>query len=229
MNALVFKGLIEIERNDLENLVADAETLLKLSQQHGMEMYGAWSRIHLSWARARLGDVRQGADELRESLTAFTSQGNQLGVPGYLVLLAELEAATGNAEAALTLINKGLATAQEGGQHYADSLLHRLRGDILLKRDPDDPASAEEAYRTAISVAKQQGARSYELRASVALAKLYQLTGRPADAHAALAPALEGFKPTPEMPEIEEAQALLERLARGSEGAIISKDQTTEG
>jgi hypothetical protein len=49
--------------------------------------------------------------------------------------------------------------------------------------------------------------------ASHSLAKLYQSTGHPGDAHAVLAPALEGFAPTPEMPEIAEAQALMERLA----------------
>ena len=54
---------------------------------------------------------------------------------------------------------------------------------------------------------------SWGLRAALSLAKLYRLTGRPAEAHAVLAPALEGFAPTPEMPEIAEAQALLERLA----------------
>ena len=91
--------------------------------------------------------------------------------------------------------------------------LHRLRGDILLKRDPADPAPAVDAYRTAIAIAKQQGARSYDLLASLSLAKLYQSTGRPAEGHAVLFPALEGFSPTPEMPEIAEAQALLERLA----------------
>jgi hypothetical protein len=58
-------------------------------------------------------------------------------------------------------------------------------------------------------VAKVQGARSYELLASLSLAKLYRSTGRPADAHAVLASALEGFSSTPEMPEIAEAQALL--------------------
>jgi predicted negative regulator of RcsB-dependent stress response len=91
--------------------------------------------------------------------------------------------------------------------------LHRLRGDILLKRDPSDPAPAEDAYRTAMAIAKQQSARSYELLASLSLAKLYRSTRRPADARAVLAPALEGFAPTPEMPEIAEAQALLSRLA----------------
>jgi hypothetical protein len=94
-----------------------------------------------------------------------------------------------------------------------DPHLHRLRGDILLKRDPADPAPAEDAYRTAIAIAKQQGARGYELLASLSLAKLYQSTGRLAEAHAALAPALEGFSPAPEMREIAEATVLIERLA----------------
>jgi predicted ATPase len=217
MNALVYKGLVEIERNDLQNLAADAETLLRLSQQHGMEMFVAWSRIYLSWAHARLGDARRGAAELRDSLAAFTSQGNQLGVPGYLVLLAELEVDAGNAEVALTLIDNGLAMAQEGGQHYADSFLHRLRGDIILRRDPANLAPAEEAYRTAIVIAKQQAARGYELRAALALAKLYQLTARPVEAHAVLAPALGGFATAPGMPEIAEAQALVAALAETDE------------
>ena len=76
------------------------------------------------------------------------------------------------------------------------------------------PRPAEEAFLTAIAVAKQQGARSFELRAALSLAKLHQSTGRAAEAHAVLAPALEGFAPTPEMPEIAEAQTLLAALAR---------------
>src|SRR5262249_50029080 len=107
--------------------------------------------------------------------------------------------------------------AQDGGQNCTDAFLHRLRGEILLKRDPADPVPAEGAYQTAIAIAKQQGARSYELLASLALAKLYKSTARPAEAHAVLAPALEGFAPTPEMPEIEEAQALLAALAETNE------------
>ena len=76
-----------------------------------------------------------------------------------------------------------------------------------------DLALAEQAYLTAIEIAHGQGARSYDLLASLSLAKLYQLASRPADAHAVLAPALEGFAPTPEMPEIAEAQALLGKLS----------------
>ena len=81
-----------------------------------------------------------------------------------------------------------------------------------MKRDPADRASAEEAFRTAIAVAREQGSRGFGLRAALSLAKLYQSTARPAEAHAVLAPALDGFSPTPEMPEIAEAMSLALRL-----------------
>ena len=85
-----------------------------------------------------------------------------------------------------------------------------MRGDVLAKRHT---AAAEAAYREALRVAREQGARTFELQAALSLAKLHQSTGRPADAHAVLAPALAGFASTPEFPEIAEAQALLNALA----------------
>jgi predicted ATPase len=107
--------------------------------------------------------------------------------------------------------------AQQSGEQYTDAHLHRLRGDILLKHDPAKPALAEEAFKAAVAVAKQQGSRSFGLRAALSLAKLYQSTARPDEANAVLASALRGFSPTPEMPEIAEAQALLEGLAQGGD------------
>ena len=103
------------------------------------------------------------------------------------------------------------------GHRAFEAELHRARGEILLKRDPTNSAPAEEAFLTALAVAKQQGTRSFELRAALSLAKLYRATGRLAEAHAVLAPAIEGFAPTPEMPEIAEAQALLAALAETEE------------
>ena len=215
--ALGYKVIIESARNDPESVLVDAENLLTISQQHGMDFYCALCRVYLSWARGRLGDARSRADELRKSLAVYAGQGNRLAMPWFLGFLAELEAEAGNFEPALTAISEGLASAKDGGQHYVDALLHRLRGDLLLKRDLADPSPAEEAYRTAIAIAKKQGARSHELLASLALARLYQTTGRLVEAHDVLAPALEGFSPTPEMPEIAEAQALFAALAETDE------------
>jgi predicted ATPase len=145
-------------------------------------------------------------------LAAYTDQGYKLLVPFFQGLLAEIEA-QGDAEGALTRIEEALALAGETGEHWSDAFLHRLRGEILLKRDPTNTAAAEEAFLTAMAIAREQKARSLELRAALSLARLYQSSNRAADAHAALAPALEGFLPTPELPEIAEAQTLLAALA----------------
>ena len=110
-------------------------------------------------------------------------------------------------------IDTALALANETGEDWTDALLHRIRAAILLKRDPANPAPAEEAFLAAIAIAQAQKARSFALQAALSLTKLYQSTGRPVEAHAILAPALEGFSPTTEMPEIGEALALLAALA----------------
>jgi predicted ATPase len=133
------------------------------------------------------------------------------------IALAEAEAAAGDLDRALAVLDEGLATADRVGHRTFEAELHRARGGILLKRDPANPTPAEDAFLTAIAIAKQQGTRSFELRAALALARLYQSNGRPADAHAVLAPALDGFAPTPEMPEIAEAQVLLVALAATDE------------
>ncbi len=111
----------------------------------------------------------------------------------------------------------GFSVARETGDHWTDSLpSSHPRRDFIEARSGKQRA-AEEAFLTAIAVAQQQKARSFELRAALSLAKLYQSTGRAGDAHAVLAPALEGFSPTPEFPEIEEAQTLLAALAETDE------------
>ena len=118
-------------------------------------------------------------------------------MPVFQGLLAELEAEGDDADGALQLIDEALALANRIGLHWTDALLHRIRSGILLKRNPADPAPAEEAFLAAIAVAQAQKAKSFELRAALPLAKLYQSTARPADAHAVLASALEWFASPP--------------------------------
>jgi predicted ATPase len=90
--------------------------------------------------------------------------------------------------------------------------MHRIRAEILLKRDPTDTAAAERSLQAAIAVAQSQKARSFELRAALSLAKLYRAANRDADAQAVLAPTVEGFPPTEQFPELTEAQTLLAAL-----------------
>jgi predicted ATPase len=111
----------------------------------------------------------------------------------------------------------GSAWAQESVNivdfNWRKESLHRIRGEILLKRDPADTASAEQSLQAAIAIAQSQKARSFELRAALSLAKLYHAANCDADAHVVLASAIEGFPPTEQFPELTEAQALLSGLS----------------
>jgi class 3 adenylate cyclase/predicted ATPase len=205
-------AFLETFRDDPAATQRASETLVGFSRMHDLALYAGFGDILSSWARGRRVDPRAGASELREALEVWLKQGNRIFSPWVHCLIAELEAMAGHVDAALATVDQGLALAEDTGEHWKDPLLFRRKGEILLRRDPANLAPAEEAFQSAIAIAKQQGSRSYGLRAALALAKLCQSTGRPADAHAVLAPALEGFAPTPELPEIAEAQVLLERL-----------------
>jgi predicted ATPase len=211
VNTYFYKAHFETIRGDAGAARRDAEIVVKLSQENALTLFTALGALQSAWASARLDDRGGGATELRQALAAYTDQGNRLQVPFYQGALAEIEA-EGDAAAALTRIDEALALAGKTGEHWSDAFLHRLRGEVLLKRDPTNTAPAEDAFLTAIAVAQQQKARSFELRSALALAKLYQSSGRAAEAHAVLAPALEGFSPTPEFSEIGEAQGLLATL-----------------
>jgi class 3 adenylate cyclase/predicted ATPase len=211
------KTLFELHRGNTEEALRDAERVVQLARQHELPTFLAFGSKSRGYARARLGERDTGIAELREGLTAYINQGNKAWVPYYQGLVARLEGEDRDVDGALRRIDEALGLACETSEHGNDALLHHIRGQILLKRDPVKTALAEEAFLTAIAIAQQQKAKSFELQAALSLAKLYQSTGRPADAHAVLAPALEGFSPTPEFPEIDEAQALLATLAETEE------------
>jgi predicted ATPase len=126
--------------------------------------------------------------------------------------LAEAEASAGETDAGLRRLDHALAELEATEYRWYEAELHRIRAGILLKRDPADTAAAEQSLQAAIAIAQSQSARSFELRAALSLAKLYRAADRDADAHAVLAPAVEGFPPTRHFPELAEAQALLAAL-----------------
>ena len=222
-NVEYFSANLQILRGDAEAVLRIAGPLLELTQQHGLSAYVAVATMCSTWARARLGKPDEGVAEFREAIAAFASGGNRFYLPFYQGLLAEIEADVDNADAGLVRIDAALNLANQTGEHWTDAFLHRIRGEIFLKRDPANTASAEEAFLTAVAVAQQQNARGLELRAALSLAKLYWSTGRPVDARAVLAPALEGLTPTPEFPEIEQGQRVLGSFNRSFDSNVTGR------
>jgi predicted ATPase len=205
-------AMFELMRGDHARATPNAFELVRLSREYDLNLWRAFGVFLQGWAASRNGAPAGGLEDMRRGVELLREQ-NVLWFDGLLkIALAEAEARAGDPDRAVAILDEALATADRLGNRTFEAELHRARGEILLERDPANPAPAEDAFLTAIAVAKQQGTRSFELRAALALAKLYESTARVVEAHAVLAPALEGFSPTPEMPEIAEAISLIERL-----------------
>jgi predicted ATPase len=215
INVYPYKLIIECLRGDAAAAARSAEAIVGLCRQHEIPLYQRLGEICSGWARGRLSEPEAGVIELRAALTAYVGLGNALATPFFRGLLAELEAVTQGPDSALAELDEALILAERTGEHASDAFLHRLRGQILLNRDPPALVAAEKAFRTAIEIAEAQEARSLRLQAALSLAKLCQASNRPAQACGVLRPALEGFSPTPAMPEIAEALAVLEQVEGG--------------
>jgi tetratricopeptide (TPR) repeat protein len=204
---------LALMRGDASCAASSASELASLARDYDLSFWRLLGVFFEGWVKAESGAPAEGLDDMRRAAELMHER-NVLSYEGLLGLaLGRAEARAGNAERSIAVIDEMLASCERTGGRAQKAELHRLRGENLLQRHPGNPAPAEEAFRTAVTIAKEQGARSWGLRAALSLAKLYQSTNRLADAHDVLAPALQGFSPTPEMPEIAEAQALFAALA----------------
>ena len=136
--------------------------------------------------------------EMRRGLAIYREQGRIWLLPE--AVLAEAEASAGETDAGLQRLDDALAELERTEERSYEAEMHRIRAEILLKREPANTAAAEQSLQAAIAVAQSQKARSFELRAALFLAKLYCAANRDADAHAVLAPVVESFPPTQTIP-----------------------------
>ena len=210
---LGWKGILEAIRRAPDLAEADTDVLLELADERGVRGWVPAGALVNRWARSRLGGEKFGVELFRQGCIAMEEVGHQwiLRAP-FAALAAEAEASEGRIDEALAVLDEALTQSDRTGFRWHDAELHRVRGNVLSKLARAD-LGAEQEFEAAIEIANHQGARSFVLRAALALAKLYQSTARPVEAHDILAPALEGFALTAEMPEIAEGQALLEALA----------------
>jgi predicted ATPase len=212
-HALAFAVLLGLLRCDLETVATCAQALAEIVSRYDLPAFWAgfaaffqgWAKRSDSAEESRLAAMRRGLAVLRE-------QGFVWLLHSLEAALAEAEASAGETDAGLRRLDDALAELERTEERWYEAEMHRIRAEILLKRDPADTAAAEQSLQSAIAIAQSQKARSFELRAALSLAKLYRAANRDADAHAVLAPAVEGFPPIQHFPELTEAQTLLAAL-----------------
>jgi predicted ATPase len=200
-HALAYAAFLELFRRNPEAVATYSQAFADIVSRYDFPAYWAGIAVFLQgWAMSRLAEMRRG-------LAIYREQGRIWLLPE--AVLAEAEASAGETDAGLRRLDDALGELQRTEESLYEAEMHRIRGEILLKRDPADSAAAERSLQAAIAVAQSQKARSFELRAALSLAKLYRAANRGADAHAVLAPTGDPFPPTQQFPELSDAQAVL--------------------
>jgi predicted ATPase len=188
---------------------AEAAAALARAQAQPAAMAG----ILGGWARAVQGRPAEGLAEILESLDAWRAIGSQCQQTWFLSLLADACLQDDRVEEGLAALAEGLTAVQATGENYYAAELHRLRSEALLRRTPPaSAAAAETSFREALEVARQQEARSIELRAAVSLSRLWQRQGKREAAHAVLAGIHGWFTEGFDTADLREAKPLLAEL-----------------
>jgi class 3 adenylate cyclase/predicted ATPase len=187
--------------------IADhADALIAMGREHGLQYWRAAGIFWLGWGRWWSG-YREGEAGMREGVALMQKVNYQICGPLFGTLLAEVEAGAGRIEDGLATLNAQVTTIEQTGERWFFAEVYRMRGELLLKQQQPDFTAAESAFMRAIEISRDQQTKSFELRAALALARLYRTTGRQHAVREFLTPALVGFSGV--LPEIEDAERLL--------------------
>ncbi len=211
---LAFAGCaFSLLRGEMETAGQELEALTQIVAEEAVTFMKAWSMIYQGWWRARQGQVAAGIDQMRAGLAAWQETGAVI-VGATCWPLVDLYWQVGQVEAGLTLANETLAINDQTGERLCQAELYRLKGELLLKAESDgDRDEAEQCFLRAIEIARRQQARSWELRATMSLARLWQRQGQTAAARQRLADIYGWFSEGFDTPDLQEARSLQAELA----------------
>jgi predicted ATPase len=201
-------------RRDMVATYAQADALMALAQEPGLEFRVEQGRILRGWALAMQGAAAAGVAQIRQGLAAHErARGPQLGRPAMLALLAEACGQVGQPEIGLRVLAEALTLVATTEARWWEAELHRLQGALQLQLPRPDSTQAEACFRQALDVAHGQQAKSLELRAALSLSQLWHEQGKSAEAHSLLAPLYGWFTEGHETADLQAAWAMLERLS----------------
>jgi predicted ATPase len=170
----------------------------------------ASGKIYRGWVKTNDVNVTEGISLLRDGSAAYRGTGAEAWMPYYTALLAKACEMSGRIDEAADLLDGALQIVGRTGERWFAAELNRQKGELLLRHG--DTEAAEELYRQALSVAREQEAKLWELRAAVSLARLRRDQGRHAEACEILAPVYGWFTEEFDTPDLKEAKELLDQL-----------------
>jgi hypothetical protein len=210
-DVLCYAGCMpSVMRRDAEALQEYTEEVMQLASER-VPVWLPTARIYMGTVLTMQGQAEQGIAQVREALEASLSTSEQCWHSEAFCSLARAQAVEIRSAEGLTTIAEALAFVGQTDQRYLEAELHRLRAELLLMERNE--VEAEASLHRAINVARRQQARSWELRATTSLARLWQKQGKEKEAQQWLAGIYGWFAEGLDTADLIEARALLEQLS----------------
>jgi class 3 adenylate cyclase/predicted ATPase len=209
--ALFFDWMLaEVDR--ARAALLSAEELIAISNEHGFPLWLAAGKAMRGWSLGALGHPAEGVPLIREGATGLQFIGQKWGLPTLHMILAQTYERAQQYQEALNQLGEATKLIEATEERWVEAELYRQRGALLLL-SLHQHAAAEESYRHAFSIARRQGAKFWELRAAMSLARLWRDQGKVQQALELLAPVYGWFTEGFDTRDLKEAKALLEELS----------------
>jgi class 3 adenylate cyclase/predicted ATPase len=199
-------SVVHLLRGDATRAFESAERSFEMSKEQRFSLYEILSRISRGRAAGDLGRIEVGRTEIALGLDEARRNGVGFMLPMMDSWLADMHARAGETEYALSIVEGCLANSGDVTGRSWEAELHRQRAAILLTLDPSKVTEAESHLKKSIDVARQQHARSLELRAATDLAELWRTQRKPDEARALLEPVCHGFDEGAETADLKRAR-----------------------
>jgi predicted ATPase len=212
MHALWWTSVAHIHCGNYVVGSALVDELVALADEKGAVYWRAWGMVNQGWLCVMTG---KGSDALRaitSGLAALQSTGARAGAPFCLSYLAKAHSDSGHFDDAWRCIGEAIRMIETNGEKWHEAEAHRVAGEIALRFPEPDAAKAEGHFERALTVARAQRAKSWELRAAMSMARLWRDQGKPHQARELLAPVYGWFTEGFDTLDLKEAKALLEEL-----------------
>jgi DNA-binding SARP family transcriptional activator/predicted ATPase len=204
-------GVFSMTCRDIQMAHEYGEILIHLAAEpeHRIAYWEAAGHCVYGWALAMQGQGKAGIAQMQQGIAESRAIEAWLTHPCFATHLAQVYGRTGQVEEGIALLDEALAVARRNGEQWIDAEIFRLKGDLLLAQG-EAVADVEHAYWQAIELARQRDARSWELRATTSLCRLWQKQGKREEGRKLLGEVYNWFTEGFDTPDLQEAKALLE-------------------
>lgn len=191
-----------------------AEAIITLATEQALPYWHTLGTMYHGWALTAQHQVEAGMAQMQQGLAAHRATGARLGLCRWLGLLAEIYGRTGQVDAGRSVLEEAFAVIRQDGLSIFAAELYRIQGDFLLQTGTRrQEAEAEASLLQALAIARQQQAKTHELRAAVRLGRLWQRQRKTDAARHLLGPLYGWFTEGLDTADLRDARTLLEDLA----------------